>query len=66
MPFSEFDGIELLRRIKNITPETLCIMITRIDDKESIQQSFKLGVQEYLVKPLSLEEMTKLIERLKV
>jgi len=65
MPFSEFDGIELLRRIKNIDKTTRCVMITRIDDKEKIDEAKKLGVEEYLIKPISLEEVKTLIEKLK-
>jgi len=65
MPFSEFDGIELLRRIKNIDKTTTCVMITRIDDKEKIDEAKRLGAEEYLIKPISLEETKALIERLK-
>ncbi len=65
MPFSEFDGIEVLRRIKEIDKKTICTMVTRVDDTEVMNNAAYLGAEEYLVKPVRLEMLQKLVERLK-
>jgi len=65
MPFSEYDGIEVLRRIKELDKKTNCVMITRIDDDEKITQAAALGAQEYLIKPVRLEKLKELVESLK-
>ena len=64
MPFSEFDGLELLRRIRKIDQDTRCAMITRIGDKEKIEEAQKLGAYKYIFKPASLEDMKKLVEEI--
>ncbi|MEI8349200.1 MAG: response regulator [Candidatus Omnitrophota bacterium] len=65
MPFSEYDGIEVLRRIKELDKKTNCVMITRIDDDEKITEAASLGAQEYLIKPVRLEKLKELAESLK-
>ena len=61
MPFSEFDGIELLRRIRSIDKEVKCLFLTRIEDKETKETAEALGVDEYFEKPLDGEEFDRLI-----
>jgi len=65
LPFSEFDGIEVLKRIKEIDKKTICTMVTRIDDVEVMNKAADLGAEEYLIKPVRLEMLQKLVERLK-
>jgi len=65
MPFSEFDGMEVIRRVKNINNKTVCIVVSRIDDKDKISAAMALGTEKYLLKPVSVGEMIGLIGRLK-
>ncbi|MEI8348517.1 MAG: response regulator [Candidatus Omnitrophota bacterium] len=65
MPFSEFDGMEVLRRVKDINQKTVCVVISRIDDKEKIKKAMLLGTEQYLLKPVSVEEIKDLIEHLR-
>jgi DNA-binding response OmpR family regulator len=39
MPYSPIDGIETLRRIKELDPQACCIMITRITENEPVKQA---------------------------
>lgn len=61
MPFSPIDGIETLKRIKEIDKDALCIMVTRITEKDAVEQSRKLGASAYVLKPLELAELDKVI-----
>jgi len=54
--YSKIDGMEVLRKIKQTDKNTECIMITRITDKDTISEAKKLGVKEYLLKPLASEQ----------
>lgn len=54
--YSKIDGMEVLRKIKQTDKNTECIMITRITDKDTIEEAKKLGVKEYLLKPLASEQ----------
>lgn len=62
MPFSPIDGVETLRRIKEIDPNTVCIMVTRITEKEAVQKSREYGAAAYLLKPLEIEDIDKVIK----
>ena len=65
MPYSEFDGLEILKRVKGLNKKTLCVMATRIDDNDKMNKAAFLGAEQYLIKPLSMEKIKDLIERLK-
>ena len=54
--YSKIDGMEVLRKIKQTDQSIECIMITRITDKDTITEAKKLGVKEYLLKPLASEQ----------
>jgi DNA-binding response OmpR family regulator len=61
MPFSKFDGVELLRKIRGIDKKVCCIFLTRIEDKEIKDTVDALGAAAYFEKPLSSEEFEKLM-----
>ena len=65
MPYSEFDGLEILKRVKGLNKKTLCVMATRIDDNDKMNKAAFLGAEQYLIKPLSMEKIKDLIKRLK-
>lgn len=49
------DGIEVLRRIKTFHPEVKVIMVTAIETRDKIDEATRLGADNYITKPLSLE-----------
>ncbi len=63
---SEFDGIELLRRTRKIDKDVLCIMVTRIEDKKSIEEVKALGVAGIFIKPPDAKELDRFIELLAI
>lgn len=62
MPFSEIDGIEVLRRIKAINKDAICIMVTRIYDRPVVEEARELGAAHYLPKPFDIEDLDWCIE----
>ena len=59
----EMDGLELSRRAKEITPDMKIIMCSGYDDFEYAKAAMRLGVMEYLLKPVTLEEVTYAVKR---
>lgn len=64
MPLSPIDGIEVLKRIKEIDKDALCIMVTYITEQDHIEQARQLGASAYLLKPLEPEDISKTISKL--
>lgn len=61
MPLSTFDGVEVLRQIKEVDPKAVCIMVTRVTEKKKVEDSKKYGASAYILKPLDLDELDKAI-----
>ena len=49
------EGVEYLPQIKKKLPGVKVIMITGVDDKETVEVCKKLGADDYITKPLVLE-----------
>lgn len=60
---SKMDGIDVLKGIKEINPNAVCIMITRVTDIEYINKAKENGADHYLMKPLALEDISRIIEK---
>ncbi|ERI94586.1 response regulator receiver domain protein [Clostridiales bacterium oral taxon 876 str. F0540] len=63
MPF--MDGLELSRRIKEKYPTTKIIVMTGFDEFEYAHKAIKLNVSEYLLRPISSEEITNILLKVK-
>jgi DNA-binding NtrC family response regulator len=57
------NGIELLELIKNSSPETECIMVTALDEARTAVKCMRRGAYDYLVKPLSKEDLVLSVKR---
>lgn len=58
------DGLEVLRRAKALQPEVDAVMITAYGSVESAVAAMKAGAADYVSKPVDLEELVLLLERL--
>ena len=52
------DGVETLRRIRQIRPDQKVVILSAFAEPEKVEEVKKLGVLDYLKKPLSLQTMT--------
>ena len=59
----KLDGIQLLKEIKRLSPETAVIMITAYGTVETAVQAMRLGAHDYLTKPLLIEELLMMMEK---
>jgi DNA-binding NtrC family response regulator len=58
------DGMELLDRLLKISSETFVLLITAYATVENAVEAFQRGAQDYLMKPILLEEASNKIRRL--
>src|SRR5215213_8198035 len=59
----EMDGLSAYRRIAQIYPDTGCIIISAEKDTTTLRTAMSIGVQEYLIKPFTGDELEKAIAR---
>jgi len=59
----DMDGLELLRAIKDESPDTAFIIITGYSTVDNAIEALRLGATDFIKKPYDLEELTLLAER---
>lgn len=59
----EVDGFTILRRVKEISPETVVIMITAYGSPEGAVDAMKQGAYDYITKPFRVEEVKLTIRK---
>jgi two-component system response regulator HydG len=57
---SLMDGVETYRRIKEIRPETMAVMMTGYAVEDLVEQALQEGVYGVIYKPLDMEEAVAL------
>ena len=60
----DVDGIQVLKEVKTISPETQVIMITAYGSIDSAVTAMKGGASDYLTKPFAMDELLLIIKRL--
>ncbi|KPK63547.1 hypothetical protein AMJ83_06475 [candidate division WOR_3 bacterium SM23_42] len=60
----ELDGIETIERMKEVDPQTYFVILTGYGTVESAVQAMKRGAFDYLSKPVNLDELEVIIERI--
>jgi len=59
----EIDGFQVLRRVKEVQPETLVIMITAYGSPEGAVEAMKQGAYDYVTKPFRVDEVKLVIRK---
>lgn len=55
------DGMEVLRRIKQMNKDIDVIMITAVNEEEIGKEAMKLGAFDYITKPISLNYLETVV-----
>jgi len=58
------DGIALLREVRKICPQTLVILVTAYASVETAIQALREGAHDYMIKPLSYDDVLAKVARL--
>lgn len=59
----EMDGLTAYREIAKIHPDTGCVIISAEKDTTTLRTAMSIGVQEYLIKPFTIEELEVAVAR---
>lgn len=59
----DIGGLDLLRKMKEINIGIKAIMISGREDNSKQNEARELGASEYLIKPIDLDEMHKIIKK---
>ncbi len=59
----EMDGLSVYKEIARAHPDTGCIIISAEKDTTTLRNAISVGVQEYLIKPFTVEELETAIVR---
>ncbi len=57
------DGLELIQKIKKAHPETICLIITAAAEVDSTIKALQYGVDNFLKKPVSINELYLCIQK---
>ena len=63
LQLSDSDGVSMLRRIKELSPETLVIVMTAFASVENAVEAMKLGAYTYCHKPLNLDDVAVTVDK---
>lgn len=58
------DGLEVLEYVKRESPETQVVMLTGHGTVESAVDAMKAGAYDYLIKPINIDELNLVVNRL--
>ena len=64
MPY--MDGLTLAKHIKEERNNTEIIIFSGFDDFEYAQMAIKLGIIEYILKPINMLELTEILKKIKI
>ncbi|HSM70846.1 MAG TPA: response regulator [Anaerolineales bacterium] len=59
----EMDGLTAYSEILKIHPDTGCVIISAEKDTTTLRTAMSIGVQEYLIKPFTVEELENAVAR---
>ena len=57
----EMNGVAVLRELRSKNNKVKVIMVTGVEDEETIKQATGLGIRGYIHKPLILDELEKIV-----
>ncbi len=61
----EMDGLTAYREILKMRPDTGCVIISAEKDPATLRAAISIGVQEYLIKPFTVDELESAINRVR-
>ena len=58
------DGVAVLKRVRETCPQTMVMLMTAYASVETVVEALRLGAQDYLLKPLLLDDVLNKVRRL--
>ncbi|MFQ6342605.1 butyrate response regulator transcription factor BumR [Campylobacter sp. VTCC 70190] len=58
------DGLDMARGIKEISDDVPIVVLSAYSDKDRLLRSIDIGIDKYLIKPVDIEELCKVLDYL--
>ncbi|EAM0964530.1 DNA-binding response regulator [Campylobacter jejuni] len=58
------DGLDMAREIKEISDDVPIVILSAYSEKERLLRSIDIGIDKYLIKPVDIEELFKVLDYL--
>ena len=58
------DGLGVLRHLRNVSPQTMFLLMTGYASVDSAIEAFRMGAQDYILKPVVIEDVLQKVNRL--
>src|SRR5262245_47231235 len=59
---SRLNGFDVLTRAREISPATKAIMVTGVNDFESVERAMELGAVDYVTKPFTVDYLEHTVD----
>ena len=59
----DMDGIEMLRAVRETTPDLGVVLMTAFASVETAREAFKLGADDFIQKPFDVEELKLIVKK---
>ncbi|EAJ4420167.1 response regulator transcription factor [Campylobacter jejuni] len=56
------DGVDMAREIKEISDDVPIVVLSAYSEKERLLRSIDIGIDKYLIKPVDIEELFKVLD----
>ena len=59
----KMNGLEALREIKSLNPNSIVVMLTALSSTDDIQEASDAGANEYLQKPFQIQNLFSILKK---
>lgn len=59
----EMDGVEAVKRLKEIDPHAVIVMVSAMGQRDFVAEAVKNGAKDFIVKPFQEDKIKAMLER---
>ncbi|MCJ8012123.1 response regulator transcription factor [Paenibacillus sp. KQZ6P-2] len=59
------DGLELIKKVKEMHPRTKFVVLSGYDEFEYVKKGIMLGIENYILKPINIDELESTIKHIR-
>ena len=64
MVMPQYDGLYALNGIKTLDPDALVLVVSALDQKQTLKEAFRLGAADFIVKPFDAKNLVATLEKM--
>lgn len=65
MVMPDYDGLHALKGIMQHDPQAKVLVVSALEQKETLKEAFKLGATDFVVKPFDCQHVVKAVDAMK-